>query len=262
MNTDVQSCNEYWRDLRQKISKFQEWDDASLVFGAKTSESGHHYNIFSTVPDQEILAFEKNNGFELPYEYRTYLQTFGAGGAGPDYGICDFRTQVMPNLYPEPFPYSEEIWYDEVKDDDPVWSFPGLACIGTAGCGTDYYLELNGSSPGRVWTDWNEACSNYDGTFLTFYQKWVHKVEKGLERYHLLKSFIDEPSGRLKPEGLTLADIIDALQCDFEERGREWSSSIAEGEKWIYFKNTPGRVTIDENKKVLQIDVFRSNSIT
>ena len=87
-------------------------------------------------------------------------------------------------------------------------------------------------------------------------------MEKGLERYHLLKSFIDEETSRLKPEGLTLEDVIDTMQCEFEERGREWNTSVAEGEKWVYFKNTPGRVIINENRDIIQIDVFRRNSIT
>lgn len=254
-------CIDYWRALREKIARFDKLDDVALVFGARTRGQGHDYEILPIVSNEELLAFENANGFELPFEYRTYLQTFGAGGAGPNYGIGDFRKYVLPYEFKTPFPYEEEVYYDDVSDDDPVWDQPGLAFVSNAGCGTEFHTELNGPAPGTLWCAWAEACSRA-GTFLGFYQEWADKVENGLERYHLLKSFIDEKTGRLKPKGLMLDDVADKMQCAYQERGRDWSSSVAEGETWVHFDKTPGRVIIDNKKKVIQIDVFRSCSIT
>lgn len=251
----------FWKDLREKVKRFEKQDDADVVFGARTRGMGHHYQIMPPVSDQEILAFEKANGFEVPSDYLAYLQNFGAGGAGPNYGILDFRKYVMPNLYPQAFPYREEVWYDEVPDDDPVWDYPGLAYISDAGCGTEFMVELNGPMPGRVWCSWAEACSPYYGSIQDYYRPWIEKVEPGLERYQRLKSFIDE-EGRLRPEGLKLQDVADKLACPFQKKGSDYSSSLAEGEWWIWFEHTPGRLTVDDQDKVLKLEVFQSGGIS
>ncbi len=259
---------EFWKDLREKVRRFEQQDDADVVFGARTRGVGHKYRLLPPVTDREVLTFEGNNGFALPPDYRCYLQSFGAGGAGPNYGILDFRAFVLPNTYEVPFPYDEEVWYDEVTDDDPVWDCPGLAYISDAGCGTEFFVELNGPQPGRIWCSWNEACSPYYASIRDYYREWLEKVEPGLERYQLLKSFIDETnpvdetSFRLRPAGLKLQDVADKLQCSFKRHGREWSSSVAEGETWVHFDRTPGRVVVNERDEVLRIDVFRSCAIS
>ena len=91
MACDRNSCIEYWREAREKIDKFKKLDDQKLVFGAWTRGFGHMYEVLPVVTDAEILAFEEKHQLELPLEYKTYLQTFGAGGADPYYGIADFR---------------------------------------------------------------------------------------------------------------------------------------------------------------------------
>lgn len=261
MDSETKNYTAYWRALREKVPTFEKLDDVELVFGARTRGQGHNYQILPKVSDEELLRFEKANGFELPVEYRTYLQSFGAGGAGPNYGISDFRKYILPHEFKEPFPYKAEVYYDEVDDDDPVWDQPGMAFISNAGCGAEFHIELNGPAPSTIWCAWSEACSNY-GRFLSFYQTWADKVKMGLERYHLLKSFIDQETLRLRPKGLTLRDVADKMQCAFEERDRAWSKSVAEGQLWVHFDKTPGRVIIDENRRVIQIDLFPSCSIT
>lgn len=247
METDGKNTIAFWRQLREKVKSFDKLDDANLVFGARTRGPGHNYALLPRVTDQEILSFEKNNGFELPPEYRIYLQNFGAGGAGPYYGVADFRTAVLPHVFAEPFPYTEETWYDEVADDDPLWDPPGLAYLIECGCGSGYYIELNGATPGQLWCTWTEALSNWN-SLLGLYQAWEDKVGNGLERYHLLKSFIDENN---KIPKLTLADVADKLQC---EPRLEKLSSNAEGETWVYFEKTPGRILINDKEQVLRID--------
>ena len=146
MTRDHNSCIEYWREAREKIEKFKKLDDQKLVFGANTFGIGHKYEVFPVVTDQEILAFEAKRQLELPLQYKTYLQTFGAGGAGPYYGIEDFREYVSAGNYEETFPYTETVDYDEMDDDQPIWDYPGLAYLCTAGCGTDFMMEFRGST--------------------------------------------------------------------------------------------------------------------
>lgn len=61
---------------------------------------------------------------------------------------------------------------------------------------------------------------------------------------------------------MILDDVIAKMACAFSEKGTEWSSSIAEGEIWVHFEKTPGSVIIDENRKVKQIDIFQTGSIS
>lgn len=82
MDHDTENYAEFSRELSEKIPRFDELDDAELVFGARTRGCGHDCKILPIVTDKELLIFENNNGFELPIQYRSYFQTFGAGGAG------------------------------------------------------------------------------------------------------------------------------------------------------------------------------------
>lgn len=248
MDSDSKDAISFWLDLREKVKRFDKLDDADLVFGARTRGIGHAYRLLPSVTDREILSFEKNNGFELPPEYRAYLQNFGAGGAGPYYGVADFRTAVLPHVFDEPFPYTERVDYDEVANDDPIWDHPGLAYLIECGCCAGYFIELNGATPGQLWCDWSEACANWGDSLLSLYREWEDKVEVGLERYHLLKSFIDEND---KIPKLSLTDVADRLQC---EPRYGTSATDGEDETWIYFEKTPGRVLINGKDEVLRID--------
>ncbi len=261
MSAREKLCIEYWQDLIGKLKKFDVLDDAEVVFGARTGGGGHHYRRLPIVTDQEISDFEKNNGFELPLEYRTYLQTFGAGGGGPYYGLYDFRKYILPYTYKEPFPCTEEVWYEDIDDDDPIWEHPGIAFFGDMGCGATFGIELNGNSPGRLWVDWADACSP-SGTLIEFYQKWIDKVENGLERYQLLKSLMHGEKRLDRPQGMTLDDLASHLQCDYRDWGMTGLSTlIQKGERWVRFDKTPARVVIDENNVVLSIEVFDKCSI-
>jgi len=262
MISDKKQCIEFWQILAEKIKIFDELDDSEIVFGARTRGGGHKYRRLPIVTDHEIASFENNNGFELPIEYKTYLQTFGAGGGGPDYGLYDFRKHVLPYTYKEPFPCTEEVWYDDLEDDDPIWDHPGIAFIGDHGCGATFGIELNGHSPGRIWSDWAEACSPL-GTLIEFYQKWIDKVENGLKRYHILKTLMQGKTFVDRPQNITLNDLMSLLQCSYkisEQKGVE--PLVQAGERRIFFDKTPARVVVDEKNFVLRIELFDKCSIT
>ncbi len=262
MGRDKKECIEFWQALPEKLEKFARLDDAELVFGARTRGGGHQYRRLPVVTEKELNDFENRNGLEIPVEYKTYLQTFGAGGGGPYYGIYDFREYVYPNTYPDPNPFTEEVYYDDAEgDDDPIWDNPGIAYIGEQGCGTVFGIELSGNSPGLIWTDWAEALSP-EGTFLEFYRKWLNKVENGLERYQILKSLMAGETRIDRPKGITFEDIVSRLQCNFNEvnlTGR--SIVIQQDERWISFDETPARIVLDEKDTVLSIEIFTHNSI-
>ncbi|WP_020411212.1 SMI1/KNR4 family protein [Microbulbifer variabilis] len=255
MKTDKNECIDFWSMAKERIVLFEELDDAEVVFGARTRGNGHRYKVLPLVTDKEMLEFEKKNGFELSLEYRTFLQTFGAGGAGPYYGIYDFRKNVLANLYTKPFPYTSTFEFsDEVEDDDPIWDYDGLAFICEAGCGTDYFIELNGSNPGQMWCSWTDECS-IEGSFLDFYKAWFEKVDIGLHRYQLLKELSSKRSWFGKPKKFELSDVVSHMQCEYEERAFDGKNFVPEGQIWVQFDKTPGRVILNEKREILRIDI-------
>lgn len=247
---DAETSAAYWRALRDKVPEFDRLDDSGLVFGARTRGFGHHYKILPVVTDEEIQAFEKNNGFALPADYRIYLQNFGAGGAGPDYGVADFRTAVLPHRFDKQWPYTEETWGDDVPDDDPLFDLPGLAYLIDRGCAVGYLIELNGATPGRMWCDWAEACTP-GGTLIDMYRGWEEQVETGLKRYHILKAFIGE-NGKIPK--LTLADVAAAMGCAHRTVAPFGDDEENVAER-INFEGTPGVVFINARGDVVRIDV-------
>jgi len=252
MIEDSNDCIEFWREARAKIDKFKKLDDQCLVFGANTRGIGHFYEVFPLVTDLEIEAFEQEHQLELPLQYKTYLQTFGAGGAGPNYGIVDFRQHVSPGNYSETFPYTEEVWYDDMDDDQPIWDYPGLAYLGTAGCGTEYMIEFRGSNPGRLWVNWQEACTNA-GSMIEYYQMWIDKVEPGLERFHRLRALANSR------DNLSFEAVVKQMQCEPREStykgGRDW---ITEDEIMVHFEGTLGGVIVNQRRELLR---FRLDNV-
>jgi len=244
--SDNESCIEFWRNARGKVDKFKKLDDQALVFGAWTRGFGHEYEVLPVVTDEEVLRFEDKHQLVLPLEYSTYLRTFGAGGAGPYYGIADFRQYVSAGSYDDTFPYTEAIEYDEMDDDQPIWNYPGLAWLGTAGCGADFLMEFRGPSPGQIWCDWSQQCSVV-GTLIEFYQKWLDKVETGLERFHRLRSL----------SNASPVPSFDALlvhmRCGYREITREdGNSQMPEDQIALYFDDTPGRVLLNRRRDIQQ----------
>ena len=78
---------DYWTEVRQRIIEMRHIDfSCNMVFGSNS----HKYKINRRVSERRLRAFEVKNDVELPSEYRAFLTAFGAGGAGPDYGIYSF----------------------------------------------------------------------------------------------------------------------------------------------------------------------------
>lgn len=57
------------------------------VFGAR----GHHWVLEDPLGQDELAELEAQIGVRLPSEYRAFLATVAAGGAGPSYGLFPVR---------------------------------------------------------------------------------------------------------------------------------------------------------------------------
>jgi hypothetical protein len=258
LEMDENDYLDYWGKLRTEVETFGALDDLRLTFGARTRGFGHDFKVLPTVSGTEIAAFERRTGLDLPLEYRSYLQVFGAGGAGPDYGIHDFRETVQNGDYPVPFPLTETQFSldEEIEDDDPIWDMPGTAPICSHGCGAESSIELHGANPGYIWcqsgTDIIEV-----GTFYGFYRRWADKVRTGLTRYDLLKSALNRKTWYGRPRKLGFGEIVDIMGCEYREFDQRESDYQPVDEFKIYFDGTPACVVLNLDREVLRIETFQ-----
>ncbi len=248
---------DFWIEAKEKIRLFKELDDADLVFGANTRGWGHKYKIHPVMSESEILTIEKEKSIFLPEEFRFYLSHFGAGGAGPDYGVENFKETFKKTEFKKPFIYTELAKQTgDVCDNEPIEDFDGLIYVGTAGCGTDYYLELSGQNIGMVWCSWGDGGCNSEGDFCNFYSKWLDKIELHLTRYKRLKEIEEKfngPTGKFRR--ISFQDIANHMDCEHREKKHDGNEyGVPEGLIWIYFDRTPGKIILNEKREVIQID--------
>jgi hypothetical protein len=214
---------DYWIEARQRIAKMRRIDRLNkLVFGS----NGHKYEILDPVSEKRIHEFELRNGVELPDEYRSFLTVFGAGGAGPDYGIYDF-SYVEPVSVKQPFHLTDsQEWPDD--DDDPMWDLPGLLTISTSGCAIDWSIEVNGPQPGTMWVDAGprDKLVRCD-SFGVWYGKWLDRIETGLQKYTVISKLIASRA--------TILQIIEGC-------GIEPTYFKRDGRTYIRFQGVPGRI--------------------
>lgn len=227
--------SDYWTEARQRIFAISKIDSScELVFGSK----GHKYELLSPVPERQLVAFENKNDVPLPSEYRSFLRNFGAGGAGPDYGVYDFRTIESVSVK-ERFHLSESTAWPEA-DDDPMWDLPGLLPISTSGCAIDWSIEVNGPEPGTMWVDAGPGnqlmrCES----FGTWYGSWLDRIEYGVHKYKLILSLIASHA--------TMQQIVN--ECGRVPIRFEW-----DGVAYLKFDGIPGRFRVDGDE-VLSFDV-------
>ena len=225
MSKDV----EFWFHARQRIFRLARIDSShKLVFGSNL----HKYEIFHPVPEERICAFETENCVQLPPEFRSFLTTFGAGGAGPDYGVFNFFEIDAANVR-MPFHLTETTsWPDD--DDDPMWELPGLLTIATSGCAIDWSIEINGPQPGTMWVNAGPGDSLMRcDTFGTWYEKWLDRVELGLQKHELVSGLI--------ASGATIDEITG--RCGVEPEKFDW-----DGVAYLRFPGIPGRIRADGNR--------------
>ena len=97
--------------IHGRIAEIRRLDPEFRLFGARE----HRHRLNPPLSTEEILAFEKRMGVELPAAYRTFLATVGNGGAGPHYGLFGLAEALredekwhegMPGFYATPFPHT------------------------------------------------------------------------------------------------------------------------------------------------------------
>lgn len=76
-----------WAGIRQRVEILSAAPTSSEVFGAL----GHQWVLEQPLSQDDLAELEAQMKVRLPEEFRTFLLSVGAGGAGPAYGVFPVR---------------------------------------------------------------------------------------------------------------------------------------------------------------------------
>lgn len=79
--------DEQWGGVRQRVIALGAQSSSSEVFGSH----GHRWVLEDPLTDAELAELEAQMGAQLPDDYRSFLTSVAAGGAGPGYGLFPVR---------------------------------------------------------------------------------------------------------------------------------------------------------------------------
>lgn len=174
--------------LADKLGRLKKRDPNQRIFGADE----HRWATRPPLTTTEIESFERRHGVALPAEYREFVQSIGAGGAGPGYGLLsidDFGVDLEP--IPEGFLAAEfsqtETWepehvMEDISEAAYVREVQGTIRLSHGGCGYYDFLVVSGPARGEVWHDARVSDGglrrpqNPDGSgqsFFDWYESWL-----------------------------------------------------------------------------------------
>ncbi|MFJ4839373.1 SMI1/KNR4 family protein [Streptomyces sp. NPDC088746] len=79
--------DQQWNGVRQRVAELGTQPASGKVFGSL----GHRWTLEDPLADDELAELEAQMGVRLPDDYRNFLTSVGAGGAGPAYGLFPVR---------------------------------------------------------------------------------------------------------------------------------------------------------------------------
>lgn len=132
----------------------------------------HRGELGAPAQAREVARLERAVG-ELPADYRRFLLTVTAKGAGPGYGLISPFGAHQRALAKGVF-----AWED---GDQPTTDPQGVLALAHAGCGVMYLLVLTGPHRGEVWLDAagsDQTVRRVAPSFLDWYQDWLDALVK------------------------------------------------------------------------------------
>ncbi|MFJ8255570.1 SMI1/KNR4 family protein [Streptomyces sp. NPDC094466] len=80
-------ADQQWNGVRQRVAALGTQPTSSKMFGSL----GHRWALEDPLADDGLAELEAQTGVRLPDDYRDFLTSVGAGGAGPAYGLFPVR---------------------------------------------------------------------------------------------------------------------------------------------------------------------------
>ncbi len=161
------------------------------TFGA----GSHRYELAEPLTEAAVCALEVTYQIELPADFRDFLRTVGASGAGPYYGLLpperwgqlQIGDDPRPDVAARPCP-----WRAGLARDDATWEavgagldepFQGTIAIAEQGCGSFVALVVTGEERGRVmYVALADECVPFfpeNRDFLDWYERWLDELLRG-----------------------------------------------------------------------------------
>jgi hypothetical protein len=192
--------------IRDRIRLLASLDPSRQIFGAVT----HQHQLAPPLTEGQLVELESRFG-KLPDEYRRFVGTVAAHGAGPYYGL------VAPSVPedtdgPGPDPRREfrcdtESPFD-TKLPEGTHLLDGTLYISEQGCGGRSVLVVRGPSAGEVWSDWTReqgTIAREAPSFLVWYEQWIERALLDWIERVAAHIAIDGPSETAQLEGIALA---------------------------------------------------------
>jgi tetratricopeptide (TPR) repeat protein len=148
------------------------------LFGART----HEYQLAPPLTEAELAALEAELG-PLPAEYRAFVRTFAAHGAGPHYGLLEPRPPAEPHDGVLPAPAREFRCDHATARDAPcppgAHLLDGTVVLADQGRGRRSLLVVVGPRAGEVWSDWTrdgQGIAPEAPSLLIWYEQWIERA--------------------------------------------------------------------------------------
>jgi len=130
----------------------------------------HGGKLGEPATENEVKRLESAIG-ELPGDYREFLLSVQASGAGPGYGL------IAP-LHPAQVELAAGA-FDFVDSERPETPAHGVIALAHAGCGVMWLLVVKGPQRGEVWVDAggsDQVARCVAPSFTTWYTNWLESV--------------------------------------------------------------------------------------
>jgi hypothetical protein len=195
--------------IRDRIQLLAAIDPEVQIFGANR----HRHTLAPPIDDDGIAALEAQFG-ALPDEYRAFLRTIAAGGAGPYYGLENPTVPEDPQhaLQPDParsFSCDHETPYD-AKLADGASVLDGTLYISEQGCGGRSLLVIRGPHAGEVWSDWTSEQGTIQPeakSIGVWYEQWIERA---------LLEWIERAAPRIALDGPANTSELEAIAIVFD----------------------------------------------
>jgi hypothetical protein len=163
-------------ELKDLLRLLKIKDREYRVFGADI----HHYELASTLTENELIQFEQHHRCQLPPDYRDFLINGSDGGAGPYYGLATLTEAARDRDLSRPFSITKSTTLYSQAERAKLGlriSYTGLLELCHQGCAIYSYLVVNGPTYGTIW-DGREDFYPTELSFSDWYRRWIKDLQE------------------------------------------------------------------------------------
>jgi tetratricopeptide (TPR) repeat protein len=183
------------------------------LFGARA----HEYQLAPPLTEAELAALEADVG-QLPAEYRVFVRTLAAHGAGPYLGLGELRVPDDPGGDRAPDP-ARVFWCDRATSYDARWPpgahlLDGTLVLADHGRGGRSLLVVRGPRAGEIWRDRARGGPGGPGGIepeaqglVDWYEQWIARA---------LLEWCEAAAPRIALEGPCSPAELEAIGISYE----------------------------------------------